>query len=147
MIRLTYFFVRVCVFWIGRDQSSSLTKVNKFKRRDILFEIQLTPTDVENGRFSIPVETALDAFLPLMTEASLQQSFYKKIKISIPTRTYTWSMAITYDPEECLFLIKSRKWQQFVIWHGFKPADILRLFKPFPVPACRKQSFPNRTLQ
>ena len=41
-------------------------------------------------------------------------------------------MAITYDPEECLFLIKSRKWQQFVIWHGFKPADIIHFFRPFP---------------
>ncbi|XP_057506154.1 uncharacterized protein LOC130789420 [Actinidia eriantha] len=114
------------------DQSSSLTKVNKFKNRTILFEIQLTPTDVEKGRFSIPVEIALGVFPPQMAEASLHRPYYKKIKISIPTPYYTWFMAITYDPEERLFLIKSREWQHFADWHGFKPGDIICFSKPFP---------------
>ncbi|XP_057468188.1 uncharacterized protein LOC130757463 [Actinidia eriantha] len=112
------------------DPSSTPTKVNEFKFRKFLFEIQLTPNDFEKGGLFIPVETALD-FVPPIT-ASLQRFYYEKIKISTPSRTRAWSMAITYDPEECLFLINSRRWQQFAHRHGFKPSDIIRFFKPFP---------------
>ncbi|GFY93029.1 hypothetical protein Acr_08g0014250 [Actinidia rufa] len=90
--------------------------------------MRLTPSDIEKGRLSIPVEKALDLFPPL---ANRQKTYEEEAEISDTENNYKL-VTITYDRSECAFLIKNSLWQRFVHRHGLRVKDVIRFYRPNP---------------
>lgn len=107
------------------------TQVFQFKLRKLLFQMRLTPSEVDyQGRLSIPVEIALDYFQRFLPRIDRKEQEETVIKMTTDTCNWWWSTKIKYDPEECVFVIED--WQTFADQNNLRAKDVIRFHKPFP---------------
>ena len=124
----------ISVSYTEKTEDPSITRFSTFMMRKFLFVMRLNPSDVEQGRLFVPVEIALDDFPPLLPKRN--PTYEEKIKVSNIQNRH-WFMTVTYDSDECGFLINS-VWQRFSGINNFKVEDVICL-QTFPV--CTRQSF------
>ncbi|KAH7838051.1 hypothetical protein Vadar_021477 [Vaccinium darrowii] len=106
------------------------TKVFQFKLRNLLFQMRLTPSEVDmQGRLLIPVEIALDSFRRFL-RLDYKEEEEMVIKITTDTCNWWWSTKIKYDPEDCVFVIED--WLRIAEQNNLKARDVIRFYKPFP---------------
>ncbi|XP_057484625.1 uncharacterized protein LOC130771003 [Actinidia eriantha] len=117
----------------GKEISEDTAPINKtgneLTRKIFLFETHLTPSDVEEGRLFLPVESALDYF-PYISELQ-QKSYEEEIKVTDP-RDRVWTMKIRYDSDECGYLMNS-EWHDLAKCHGLRARDKVQFYVPFPL--------------
>ena len=111
-----------------KTEDPSIARFGIFMMRKFLFAMRLNPSDVEQGRLFVPVEIALDDFPPLLPKRN--PTYEEKIKVS-DIQNRHWFMTVTYDSDECDFLINSA-WQRFSGIHNFNAKDVICFYKPFP---------------
>ncbi|CAL5424904.1 unnamed protein product [Camellia sinensis] len=108
------------------DRAAINEEVCGFDREIFLFEVQLTRSDIEHERLSIPAGGALKYFPPMET---VKPNYEQQIEI-YDNEKEDWKMTLTYNHLEQAFVITSG-WQGFVDWHELKPMDAIRFYRTF----------------
>ncbi|CAL5353434.1 unnamed protein product [Camellia sinensis] len=97
----------------------------RFNSSGFLFELQLTPRDIQQGQLFIPVVKAANHFPPILTHPP---NYEHQIEIS-DTQNRNWNMILVYHNMLGAFIIK-KGWHRFVVGHGLEAMDVICFYKP-----------------
>ncbi|CAL5353453.1 unnamed protein product [Camellia sinensis] len=98
-------------------------------RRVFLFEVQLTLSDVQQGRLIIPEQRAANHFPPIQTHLP-DYNYEYPIEIFETSSNNCYYMTLLYNSFHSAFII-TRGWHCFVVSHSLEAMDVIWFYKCF----------------
>ncbi|KAI7996384.1 AP2/ERF and B3 domain-containing transcription factor [Camellia lanceoleosa] len=106
----------------GDESKSGSSKVGESnKKKRFLFKMELTANDVNGDTLFFPYELVSSHFHPAERISKEKLDFVDINKIS-------WSMTLTYSPEDHRFVITS-KWKEFIQFYSLEVPDLIRFYR------------------